>query len=83
MLAFSIVGQVFNFVKRHVRRPSGAAPTQPSRKLTKLRHVGRGWKQNLSGAFLASGTATPRPFLQLADSAVQLPHGWVAVDGVL
>jgi len=34
MLAFSIVGQVFNFVKRHVRRPSGAAPTQPSRKLT-------------------------------------------------
>src|ERR1035438_7942678 len=43
------------------------------------RDIGRGRKQKFSGAFLAPRSATPRPFLQLADSAVQLPHGWVAV----
>ena len=43
------------------------------------RDIGHGRKQNLAGTFLTSRTASPRPFLQLPDSAVKLPQSWVAV----
>ncbi len=44
------------------------------------RDIGRGGKQNLAGAFLTSGTGTPGPFLQLADTnrSTSVP-AWAAI----